>query len=79
MEVRTCPLSLCLLRMVFCAAHLGTCTKKLARALGLSEESVNTYWKRIKKALNIEERHQAVEVARQNGWFEMLPVEMRGA
>jgi DNA-binding NarL/FixJ family response regulator len=76
-EKSSCPLSRSLLRLVCCAAQRGTCTKKLTQVLRLSNQSINTYWKRIKKILNIEERHQAVALAQANGWFDLLPPEQR--
>jgi DNA-binding NarL/FixJ family response regulator len=73
LESTECPLSPSLLRVVQCAASEGTCSRKLAQALFLSEETVNTYWKLIKRALQIDDRHQAVVLARQNGWLD-IPV-----
>ncbi len=74
MESKECPLSSCLLRLLQCAAEIGTCTKKIAKALSLTRDTVNTYWKRIKHYLGVEERYQAVELARQSGWLD-LPLE----
>jgi ATP/maltotriose-dependent transcriptional regulator MalT len=74
LESEECPLSSCLLRLLQCASRIGTCTKKIAKALSLSTDTVNTYWKRIKHALGVEERHQAIELARKNGWLD-LPLE----
>jgi hypothetical protein len=71
LEPVDCPLSSCLLRLVQCASKIGTCTKKIAKELSLSTDTVNTYWKRIKKALGVEERHQAIELARKNGWLDL--------
>ncbi len=73
LESTECPLSPSLLRVVQYAAEQGTCSKKLAQSLFLSEETVNTYWKRIKHVLQIEDRQQAVILARQNGWLD-IPV-----
>jgi hypothetical protein len=52
--------------LVDCSLELGTTeTHVLAGALYLSNETVNTYWKRIKETLGIQKRHEAVRLARE--------------
>jgi hypothetical protein len=51
--------------LVDCSEALGTTeTRILADFLSLSDETVNTYWKRIKAALCVKDRFDAVLLVR---------------
>lgn len=78
MECKDCPFSSCLLDMARCAAESHTtCSKVLAKKLGLTAKTVDTYWHRIHVALNAEDRYRAMEIVRESGWLE-LPASPRG-
>jgi hypothetical protein len=64
-ELKKFELQPCLKALVDRCVELGTTeTHVLAESLLLSEETVNTYWKRIKLALEIQKRHEAVRLVR---------------
>ncbi|WP_309722913.1 hypothetical protein [Armatimonas sp.] len=65
--------------LVDCSLELGTTeTHVLAEALCLSEQTVDTYWKRIKEVLGIQKRHDAVRLAREGRIVSELPEKKGG-
>lgn len=58
------------------SVQLGTTrTSILADSLSLSEATVDTYWKQIKKVLNTEERHEAVRLTHEGRILSKMPNE----
>lgn len=55
-----------------------THTKVLSKILGLSEATVNSYWKEIKRFLDVSERYQAVLLAKNYGWLDECPLKRGG-
>ena len=69
-EVTKFELMPCLKALLDCCVEMGTTdTHVLAEHLSLSEETVNTYWKRIKATLGIQKRHEAVRLVRDGKIF----------
>ncbi|WP_395092482.1 LuxR C-terminal-related transcriptional regulator [Armatimonas sp.] len=65
-EVTKFELMPCLKALLDCCIEKGTTdTHVLAESLSLSEETVDTYWKRIKATLGIQKRHEAVRLVRE--------------
>ena len=64
----------CLMALVDRCVELGTTeTHPLAESLGLSEDTVDTYWRNIKAALGIQKRHEAVRLAKEGRILSKLP------
>ena len=60
--------------MLHRSVEIGTTeTKALAVALCLSEETVDTYWKRVKAGLKVAKRYEAIRVARNRGILNEVP------
>ena len=73
-ELKKTELQPCLKALVDRCVELGTTdTHTLAESLSLSEETVNTYWKRIKATLDIQKRHEVVGLVRTGQIISKLP------
>ena len=73
-ELKEFELLPCLMALIDRCVELGTTkTRPLAKSLGLSEETVDTYWKWIKAALEIQERHEAVRLMKEGRILSKLP------
>ncbi len=74
-ELKEFELLPCLMALVDRCMELGTTeTRPLAISLGLSEETVDTYWRNIKAALGIQKRHEAVHLMKDGRILRKLPV-----
>jgi DNA-binding CsgD family transcriptional regulator len=58
--------------------HQTTRTATLARITNLREETVDSYWKEIKRIFQTQERHQAVLLAKQHGYLDGVPAKRNG-
>ena len=73
-EKEDCGLIPSLRILVDRSVELGTTqTRPLAQALCLSEETVDTYWKQIKRALNVKDRYEAVRLVKEGHILLKLP------